>query len=309
MMVEAMRQDPIRQIAAFDIGRFWQDVVKTWLALLLLLTLGGVTLTRTNGADAFAVLVVATVVAIGCAQLILLHASHEAWHQILKDDRSHPAWVEYLVTYPLGLSSGMRREHLAHHRFLHSPQMDPDFAVYGRFPRSRSEALRQFFANLSGIAAVRQFLTRTTRDAGAAGGEAIRIAAVQVAIFLAFALTVEWFAYVILWLVPLVSVTKTLTYLRGMAEHGSPDGRPIVRSFPRSPASGRILGSFGFQNHAEHHLRPNIPYYALGEYASAGEHRNPAIRSMFAVACETRGQIELLMQWFRQLPWKAPRIP
>lgn len=76
-------------------------------------------------------------------------------------------------------------------------------------------------------------------------------------------------AYGLVYLYGVASLTVLMTNLRSIAEHqlengeGAKQGRAALRNFRCGPVSRLVFGSYGFAEHATHHLEPGIPYYHL----------------------------------------------
>ena len=132
----------------------------------------------------------------------------------------------------------------------------------------------------------------------------LKVLAVQGLIFLLFALSVGWFYYLWLWLVPLVTFGKFFTSTRTLCEHGSPDDEPVIRTITGPYAEEKLLGIFCFNYHAEHHYMVGIPYQNLQEAHTLlreelyQQPQSPAPRYEHY----DRGYLHLLYQWFAALP-------
>ena len=77
-----------------------------------------------------------------------------------------------------------------------------------------------------------------------------------------------WEFYALLWLLPLFTVSRTLTGLRAFVEHlgeaeAAREGRHRLASFDSGPVERFVLGPLFFHYHAEHHLFPRIPSWRL----------------------------------------------
>ena len=77
-----------------------------------------------------------------------------------------------------------------------------------------------------------------------------------------------WEYYLLLWVLPLVTVAKTLTHFRNVVEHaqlrdvGDPE-LSRYRTVLCNPAEGFFFAPMNFNYHAEHHLYTGIPYHRL----------------------------------------------
>ncbi len=244
---------------------------------------------------------------IGWCQFALFNALHEGLHRRFGDpNRDRLGYA--LTAYPLGFDESYRQVHLDHHKYFGDAQRDPDFPNYGHFPTTRREMLLRLGLNLCGWNALLQFLGmrqgNTTPEAKGPGRNIVTIALAQLAILLLFSVTVGWFYYLWLWLIPLVTFGKFFSSTRAFCEHGSPDNRPTIRTITGSLPGEKIFGVFCFHYHAEHHEYVGVPYNQLKqahELAAAGLYTG---ESYGAVHYEhfDRGYFQLLRQWYRSLP-------
>ena len=194
--------------------------------------------------------------------LAVLH--HEAVHYLLFRNRKLNEWVaRYFLGYPVGLTMGYRRIHLAHHRHL-GDEGDPDLPNYAGFPARLAKLLTVAARNLSGVSVWSQAQLERSNDTPR---EIAGLVATQLAVFSLFALAGSWQLYLTLWLLPLATWTKTLTHLRNLVEHVEVPTGPRQVSRWRTIYCGAIEGFFvaplNFNYHAEHHLYPQVPFYNL----------------------------------------------
>jgi len=249
---------------------------------------------------------------IGWSQYSLGNGMHEAVHNNLRNKRSDML-ASFLTAYPIGLTLDYRDFHLRHHRHL-GTEDDPEFAVYTRFPRTKTAMIRRFIWNLSGIPAAIQFLGQRERATGARGkrdySELLKFALVQLLIAAGFwhAFDSIW-SYVVFWVLPIMTVGKLLSTTRLLCEHGSPDRDWVVRTIVGRRWQTWLMGAFDFNYHAEHHLFPSIPYAQLQKLHSrnrAHAERDQSYRP-FGGRFEIfdGGYLALLAHWFRILPWTA----
>lgn len=274
------------------------------------------------------VLFLLSFVASGWLQYVLVQAMHEACHQKFHLGGWPSFAAALFTTWPLGLTRAYRKIHFAHHRFAGDPSRDPDWPLYSTFPRSRWHFIGMILFYGTGLPAVIQKLrqrgsTNTRRGARGSAqravvGELAMVAALQLAFLVvysagAWALSlsvgpvsiVAWglVLYVAFWFAPIVTVVKTLGFLRILAEHGDPV-RPIAfRSFDANALGRLILGPFGFAQHAEHHAYMAIPHNVLIEvfekHKAQLEHDPEMSRQVIYQGTHFRK----LMDWFRELPW------
>jgi len=210
---------------------------------------------------------------IGWCQFALFNALHEGLHNRFGDP--HRAFLAYaLAAYTVGFDERYRKVHLDHHKYFGDPALDPDYPNYGNFPASKRQFFWRFFSNLCGWLALLQFLglrqsTTSSAEDTASGqdsqGLPYRMLITQLLILMLFAVSVGWFYYIWLWLIPIVTFGKFYSSTRAFCEHASPDNQPTIRTITGSFFGEKILGVFCFHYHAEHHRHVAIPYIHLQE--------------------------------------------
>lgn len=225
--------------------------------------------------------VAAAVVGIAGAQHGLAVLAHEAAHQ-----RSYRArWLNDLVgklcATPLGISMlTYRMIHRVHHNHLYEA-VDPDLPLMAGYPRGRWYLIRKLLKDLSGITVIKNYLYFSGKPNGkplpdtsatvrqAAGRDrrvvlACNIAFISIAIIFGF-----WRWYLLLWVLPAVTLLQAILRLRAVLEHGAVGDL-------RSPLTAArtnfvpmylywILFPHDVHYHIEHHLYPSIPHYRLAE--------------------------------------------
>lgn len=250
---------------------------------------------------------------IGWCQFALFNALHEGLHNRFGDP--HREFLAYALTaYPVGFDQSYKSLHMNHHKYFGDSERDPDYANYSSFPSSKRQFLWRLFLNLSGYLALLQVLgVRQSMDnpgsavENTSAGEPrlIKFLLAQFFVLLLFGLTVGWYYYLWLWVIPVVTVAKFFTSTRTFCEHASPDDYPTIRTITGSWLGEKILGVFCFHYHAEHHRFVAIPcnrlkaaHYALQEQTYAqnedGEPRYELYRN---------GYFRLLYGWFKCLPF------
>jgi fatty acid desaturase len=191
---------------------------------------------------------------------------HEAVHGLLfKNHRTNDLIGAFLLSYPIGFTMNYRVTHFAHHRFL-GLESDPDLANYRPFPSTPATVWKKVLNDLSGISAVKQFFHQE-RGAVLRPQQLFGIVIAQLIIFMGFAMLNHPILYIVLWLLPLVTLTKTLTQLRNLAEHltrdRAPTGAERLRTFQSNRLERFFFAPLNFNYHAEHHWYTTIPYYRL----------------------------------------------
>lgn len=177
-----------------------------------------------------------------------------------------------------------RLYHFKHHREL-GRESDPDFPGYTQFPASGWKAASFVLTNLVGAGALTRFLAESRsalkrsveirtyhdeRGVWAALTAWAIVALVQGLVACLFLMTGGTLAeFSIFWVLPELTLTRTLMAIRLMGEHTSRGGefprdiRYLV-TLPSSPLERFFFSPLNFNYHAEHHLFPSVPWPQLG---------------------------------------------
>lgn len=225
----------------------------------------------------------------GAVQHGLAILSHQAAHYRLYETRWVNDLVGKLCAVPLGLSLITYRVlHRTHHNHLYTP-IDPDLALIADYPRGRAYLLGKLLKDLSGLTlwkAYGYFFGKPVTKKGSASSlridddtspalkkKAKRDQVLVVVIQLcALGLSIGfgfWRWYLLLWLLPLVTVLQALLRLRAVLEHGAVDDVTDVRRAARTTHASFltrfVLYPHNMNFHIEHHLYPSVPHYNLPE--------------------------------------------
>lgn len=252
---------------------------------------------------------------IGWAQASLSNGFHEAAHHNLFEGQNDRV-AAILTGYPVFFTLGYRTTHMQHHLKFGDPELDPDFATFHPFPRTRWRLLQRLVWMGSGLAAGLQLMHRNLRPqsksskGGASKADFVGLVVVQASIFGAFALTLGPLEYLLFWILPLGTVAKLCKSTRAFCEHGSPDRPYVLRTITGKPWQTNTLGMYGFHFHGEHHLYPWAPYARLDALFKRHQEAlaDPFYRAQIAAEYEwfDGGYLRLLVKWFRELPWSLP---
>lgn len=215
--------------------------------------------------------------AVGILQHDLFIVLHEAVHFLLFSKRWSNVWAGNILGGAIGFTMAYREHHLAHHRGLGS-DIDPDFLSYAQSPPPRGRILGDLAGCLTGVKAVLQFFDKS-RSTEIHGNhqfrELLNIAAVQCVLLGTFVLIGHPVWYFTLWLLPLITIAKTISFYRTMAEHSlsavEGSGQTRLRTFRPALWEKLVLAPMNFNFHAEHHWFPGIPYYHLPRLAASLE--------------------------------------
>lgn len=236
------------------------------------------------GAGALAVLwpnpftVLFAVLAVGARQLGLGILMHDAAHGALHPDpRVNDFLGDWLCAAPIGSNlATYRKYHLRHHKFTEQPE-DPDLVLSKPFPTTRKSLWRKIFRDLTGQTAFKQRfgqLFAAPRGQGDGKSEFLNDTRTRFflinAVFLA-ALTVAglWWAYFVLWLLPLATWFQVVSRVRNIGEHAcvGPHDDPFhhARTTLANPIERFFVAPYWVHYHAEHHLFMHLPCWSLPE--------------------------------------------
>lgn len=253
---------------------------------------------------------------IGALQHHLSIIQHEAVHFLLFTNRRANNLVGTAAAHLIFFTMEYRSIHLKHHRSLGHDD-DPDLHNYVNYPNDRGYVIRDAVRHLSGLAAVQQFVHQTMRavhdrrDAPARSRTVFRrltpglagIAVTQAALLGVFLWLGRWEHYVLLWILPLLTVAKSLTHFRNVVEHaqvrdlGDPEFSRL-RTILCSPLEAFFFAPMNFNYHAEHHFYMGIPYHQLPRchallaaqpvYTDVVEIERGYLRFLFGTLCRAR---------------------
>lgn len=209
--------------------------------------------------------------------------AHEAAHyRLYESHRLNDLAGRVCATLP-GLSlCTYRVTHRLHHNHLYGPE-DPDMALHAGHPRGCGYLLRKLARDLAGLTAWKTYAyffgapaaNAHTGRAGRPLGDtspALRRAARRdrwsvlafhvAAPVAAFATGWGWH-YVVLWVVPQVTVLQAILRLRAICEHGAVTDLSSPLTAARTTLAGPLARFFLFPHHVnyhvEHHLYPAVP--------------------------------------------------
>lgn len=192
---------------------------------------------------------------------------HEAVHRTLFSNRklndlvgrwilSYPSWVPFEL---------YRRAHLDHHRDEMGPK-EPDKALYRSYPVTRSSLRRKLVRDATGQTGWK-LLKGLLRAAGKRKPTALRIVGCQLALIAVFILIGRPELYVLLWLLPHLTVWRVINRLRSIAEHGglmrSNDRRQTTHDVRQSWIASFCLVPFNIGFHLAHHVDMGVPNWNL----------------------------------------------
>ncbi|MEM8617391.1 MAG: fatty acid desaturase family protein [Pseudomonadota bacterium] len=221
---------------------------------------------------------------IGARQLGLAILMHEAAHGGLTPRRKLNDWVgQWLCAAPVGASlKAYRPYHLSHHKYAQQPE-DPALVLSAPFPVTRASLRRKMIRDLIGQTFLKQ---RTNQFANALGlgvrpgkGTENRVQSAREAVlpFLATNLVIStvlslagaWWAFFVLWLLPMATWNQLVTRLRNIAEHAIvPDHSDPMRHARTTHANlieRALIAPYWVNYHCEHHMFMHLPCYRLAQ--------------------------------------------
>ncbi|MCR9077987.1 MAG: fatty acid desaturase family protein [Hyphomonadaceae bacterium] len=229
-------------------------------------------------------LIILAVPIIGARQLGLAVLMHEAAHGGLSQNRGlNHLFGHWLSGAPIGGSlKAYRPYHLQHHKFAQQPE-DPDLILSAPFPITKSSLRRKIIRDLTGQTYYKQRVNQLSNALGLGirnqkGSEnrsqnareaVIPFLITNAALFAILTLLGHWWAFFVLWLLPMATWNMMITRLRNIAEHAVvPDHDDPMRHARTTHASllERIfIAPYWVNYHCEHHMFMHLPFYRLAE--------------------------------------------
>lgn len=218
---------------------------------------------------------------IGTQYYGLFVIGHDGMHgRVFKRRRHNDLFCDLIIYGPiLGITRINNRNHLEHHRTL-STDADPDRPRHACFNKATRPAYLRF---LTGVAMIGHRVVHAfgrgrdeeldERPGPRSGkGYTIRDAAIlmgwQAALIGGLTLAIGWWAYPVLWLLPVGLHTYLADLVRSFFEHSHPEAdakadehRLITHTSNRLERA--FLAPMNMNCHTVHHLWPSIPYYNL----------------------------------------------
>jgi len=216
---------------------------------------------------------------IGSRQLGLAILMHDGAHGCLSaDEKLNLTLSQWLCAYPIFAETrAYRRYHLQHHARTQQED-DPDLVLSAPFPITRLSYRRKFFRDITGQTGYQQRKAQLLNALGAQGWLLGRRAAhfwdklglqclTNLVLFTALAAAGVWWAYPLLWLVPLLTWMMVITRIRNIAEHAVvPDSHDPLRNTRTTRANfveRLFIAPYYVNYHLEHHLLFYVPCYNL----------------------------------------------
>ena len=244
--------------------------------------------------------ILVAVLVIGTRQHALFVIAHDAAHYLLYENRRLNDLVGRAAATVQGLSMCTYRViHRLHHNNLYG-ELDPDTALHGGYPRGKGYLIRKLLKDLSGCTAWKTYAyflggapalntqtnvaLRPLDDTSSklkeeARGDRNTVIAFHIVLLALFASTGYLVEYLVLWILPLVTVVQAILRLRAIAEHGATTDFSSPLTAARTNVAPAWLEWLLFPHqvnyHIEHHLYASVPHYNLPRL-----HREMSARGM-----------------------------
>ena len=218
------------------------------------------------------------VMVIGTRQLGLFILMHDAAHGLLHPNRHiNDTAAKWFGGSELDV---YRPYHLQHHRFVQQTA-DPDLVLSAPFPITPASLKRKIWRDLSGQTFFKQRfgpLANKLKNCGSirAAWPLIALEVKNQRVFfitnglglLVFASVGLWWAWVLMWLLPMASWLPLVTRLRNIAEHAlvaenNADPLRHARTTLASFVERALIAPYWVNYHGEHHMFTQIPCWNL----------------------------------------------
>lgn len=216
---------------------------------------------------------------IGSRQLGLAILMHDGAHgSLAAGDRLNMWLSQWLCAYPVFAETrAYRRYHLQHH--AHTQQDDdPDLVLSAPFPITKASYRRKFIRDIIGQTGYQQRKAQVLNALGESTWPLARRLShfraklgpqilVNAILLTGFSLAGVWWAYPLLWLVPLFTWMMVITRVRNIAEHAVVPDSDDPLSNTRTTRAGFLerlfVAPYYVNYHLEHHLLFYVPCYNL----------------------------------------------
>jgi len=231
---------------------------------------------------AFAILALCAIRNFNCAAQLV----HESDHGTLFRDPRLNRSLGNLFAYLLGYTrSGHRTAHMDHHLYLNTDR-DPDI-IFSQPSAASAAVLRGLLSDLLFVSAIKRLLQysqsdRTTysvspwrrltpRYFARMAAAMVPVAVTQIVLLSIYTVAGGPWAYLLLHILPIMTLYPLQIRVRSIAEHGfeagyqptSPQEAWMTRTSRLNVLERWIIAPFGQYLHYEHHVFPSIPNYNL----------------------------------------------
>lgn len=230
------------------------------------------------------ILIILAIPIIGARQLGLAVLMHEAAHGGLAQNKTLNGFFgHWLSGAPIGGSlRAYRPYHLQHHKFAQQPE-DPDLVLSAPFPITKVSLRRKIIRDLTGQTFFKQRYNQFANAFGfniregkstanrmqAAREAAMPFLITNILLLLLLIVLGHWWAFFVLWLLPMATWNMMVTRLRNIAEHAVvPDHNDPMRHARTTHVSlleRIVIAPYWVNYHCEHHMFMHLPFYRLAE--------------------------------------------
>lgn len=271
----------IKRLSRLDAWRGTVAVLETWGVIALAVAAALIWWTPW--------VVIPAIIVIGSRQHALFVLAHDAAHYRLYARR----WLNDLVGGASAAAAGLtmstyRVIHRLHHNHLYGVE-DPDIALHGGYPRGRAYLVKKLLKDLAGFtwwktygyffgnpafnddrdSALRPLDDTSPGLRAAARRDRVVTVTVQVALLGGAFAAGFGIEYLVLWVLPALTVLQASLRLRAVLEHGAVRDTTSPLTAARTNLAAWPLLWLVFPHHVnyhiEHHLYPAIPHYNLPE--------------------------------------------
>jgi fatty acid desaturase len=218
---------------------------------------------------------------IGNRYYALFIIGHDGLHRrLFPTIKKNDFWNDLLIMAPIGAITRLNnRNHLAHHREL-ATENDPDRHKHACLNKAEHVEFLEFLSGVASFwksvkAVLSSWSQKNVQNAPArstANTHTLRDFVILAGWFgvLAGGLTwfIGWWAYPVLWLLPVYAFMVLGDNFRSFAEHSHPEGdeaadRHRLITYIGNPLERTLVAPMNMNFHVAHHLWPSIPYYNL----------------------------------------------
>jgi fatty acid desaturase len=208
----------------------------------------------------------------GRAHALMGILSHEGTHRLLFSSQKMNDFVGGWLIAPISFSSqeGYRRSHMAHHRDPLGPN-EPDKSLYANYPMTMARfrtRLRRDLTGESGLKILRGILRGAKNPV--ARPAFFRMISAQIILAVVLGFTVGWWAWLLMWFVPYMTVWRVLNRLRAVAEHAgmgnSKDERVTTHHVRQGWLPRFWIAPYNTGWHVAHHVDAGIPWRNLPRF-------------------------------------------
>jgi len=236
------------------------------------------------------IVILVCVMIIGTRQHALFVIAHDAAHYLLYENRKINDLAGRACAMLQGLSMCTYRViHRLHHNNLYG-ELDPDTALHGGYPRGKIYLVKKLLKDLSGFTAWKTYAyflggapalntqtnvaVRPLDDTSGKLRAEARLDRNAVIVFhslllVLFTASGYLIQYLVLWILPLVTVVQAILRLRAISEHGATTDFSSPLTAARTNVVPAWLAWLIFPHsvnyHIEHHLYASVPHYNLAE--------------------------------------------